>query len=160
MEVGENTITFKVVSEDGKYTNYYKLLVTRQPDPNYKKSDDATLSELSLDAGTLSPVFDPNVTDYVAYVPFETAKVTATAKGGAKSTITGAGEMALSDEGDNVMTITCTAEDGVSRKEYTVHVVRMPQYLGVLPTITVGEPEPEEPVNPCTCGAAEGEPHR
>lgn len=156
LEVGENTITFKVVSEDGKNTNYYKVLITRQPDPNYKKSDDATLSELTLDAGALSPVFDPNITDYVVYVPFETKTVTATAAGGSKSTVAGTEPLTLTGE-DDVITVTCTAEDGVSRKTYTVHVVRMPEYDGVLPSITAGEPEE---ANPCTCGAAEGEPHK
>lgn len=165
LSVGENTITFKVVSEDGKNTNYYKLLVTRQADPNYKKSDDATLSALTLDVGDLSPAFDPDITDYVAYVPFETEKVTASATASSsKSTgLTGTDALTLKDDADNVLTVTCSAEDGTTRKSYTVHIVRMPKYEGILPTVILGEPEPEvpeEPVNPCTCGAAEGEAHR
>lgn len=46
-------------------------------------------------------------------------------------------------QGDNVLTVTCTAEDGTTR-DYTVHVVRMPGFAGTLPQI--GEPEPEAPV--------------
>ncbi len=156
LAVGENTITFKVVSEDGSRTNYYKLIITRQADPNYKKSDDATLSALGLSVGDLTPAFDPAVTDYAAYVPFETKSLTvsATAASSKAAGVTGAGEVTLSEEEETVLTVTCTAEDGVSRQSYTVHVVRMPAYEGMLPTIILGD-EPLE----CTCGAAEGEAH-
>ena len=50
-------------------------------------------------------------------------------------------------EGETVYTVTCTAEDGVTTKSYTVHVIRMPAYEGMLPEIippvTETEPEPE-----------------
>ena len=156
LAVGENTITFKVVSEDGSRTNYYKLIITRQADPNYKKSDDATLSALGLSVGDLTPAFDPAVTDYAAYVPFETKSLTvsATAASSKAAGVTGAGEVTLSEEDETALTVTCTAEDGVSRQSYTVHVVRMPAYEGMLPTIILGDEPPE-----CTCGAAEGQAH-
>lgn len=156
LSVGENTITFKVVSEDGSRTNYYKLIITRQADPNYKKSDDASLSGLSLSVGDLTPAFDPAVTDYAAYVPFETKSLTvsATAASSKAAGVTGAGEVTLSEADETALTVTCTAEDGSSRKSYTIHVVRMPAYDGVLPTITVGEA-----ATACTCGAAEGQAH-
>lgn len=156
LAVGENTITFKVVSEDGKNTRYYKLIITRQPDPNYKKSDDASLSALGLSVGDLTPAFAPGVTDYAAYVPFETKSLTVSATAASEKAggITGTGEVTLSEEDETLLTVTCTAEDGVSRQSYTVHVVRMPAYEGVLPTITLGEAAPE-----CTCGAAEGKAH-
>ena len=156
LAVGENTITFKVVSEDGSRTNYYKLIITRQPDPNYKKSDDASLSALGLSVGDLTPAFAPGVTDYAAYVPFETKTLTVSATAASEKAggITGTGEVTLSEEDETLLTVTCTAEDGVSRRSYTVHVVRMPAYEGVLPTITLGEAAPE-----CTCGAAEGQAH-
>ncbi len=156
LAVGENTITFKVVSEDGSRTNYYKLIITRQPDPNYKKSDDASLSALGLSVGDLTPAFAPGVTDYAAYVPFETKSLTVSATAASEKAggITGTGEVTLSEEDETVLTVTCTAEDGVSRQSYTVHVVRMPAYEGMLPTIILGDETPE-----CTCGAAEGEAH-
>ena len=156
LAVGENTITFKVVSEDGSRTNYYKLIITRQPDPNYKKSDNASLSALGLSVGDLTPAFAPDVTDYAAYVPFETKALTVSATAASEKAggIAGAGEVTLSEEDETVLTVTCTAEDGVSRQSYTVHVVRMPAYEGVLPTIILGDEMPE-----CTCGAAEGQAH-
>ena len=48
-------------------------------------------------------------------------------------------------EGETIYTVTCTAEDGTTTKDYTVHVIRMPQYEGVLPEIIapITEPEPE-----------------
>ncbi len=156
LAVGENTITFKVVSEDGSRTNYYKLIITRQPDPNYKKSDDASLSALGLSVGDLTPAFAPDVTDYAAYVPFETKALTVSATAASEKAggIAGTGEVTLSEEDETLLTVTCTAEDGVSRQSYTVHVVRMPAYEGMLPTIILGDEPPE-----CTCGAAEGQAH-
>lgn len=54
--------------------------------------------------------------------------------------------MQLSQEGDNVMTVTCTAEDGTTSKTYTVHVYRMPKYEGIIPTMTIVDPNtPPEP---------------
>ena len=156
LAVGENTITFKVVSEDGSRTNYYKLIITRQPDPNYKKSDDASLSALGLSVGDLTPAFAPDVTDYAAYVPFETKALTVSATAASEKAggIAGTGEVTLSEEDETVLTVACTAEDGVTRQSYTVHVVRMPAYEGMLPTIILGDEPPE-----CTCGAAEGQAH-
>lgn len=54
--------------------------------------------------------------------------------------------MQLSQEGDNVMTVTCTAEDGTTSKTYTVHVYRMPKYEGIIPTMEIVDPNtPPEP---------------
>ena len=54
--------------------------------------------------------------------------------------------MQLSQEGDNVMTVTCTAEDGATTQTYTVHVYRMPKYEGIIPTMEIIDPNiPPEP---------------
>ena len=144
--VGSNTVTVTCTAAAGA-TKTYTITATREQDPNYKPSTDAMLKELTLDVGSLSPTFSGAVTDYVAYVPYETR--TATLSGVAKDEkalkVTEA-TMQLSQEGDNVMTVTCTAEDGTTTQTYTVHVYRMPKYEGIIPTMEIIDPNiPPEP---------------
>ena len=83
----------------------------------------------------------------MAYVPYETrsATLSGVAKDEKALKVTEA-TMQLSQEGDNVMTVTCTAEDGTTSKTYTVHVYRMPKYEGIIPTMTIVDPNtPPEP---------------
>lgn len=144
--VGSNTVTVTCTAATGAKKNY-TISVTRQQDPNYKPSTDAMLKELTLDVGTLSPTFSGAVTDYVAYVPYETksAKLTGVAKDEKALKVTEASAQ-LSQEGDTVMTVTCTAEDGTTSKTYTVHVYRMPKYDGIIPTMEIIDPNiPPEP---------------
>ena len=145
--VGENTVTVTCTAPSGAQ-KYYVITVTRQQDPNYKPSDVALLADLKLDAGPLSPAFSGAVTDYVAYVPFETksATLTGVAKDEKALQVT-EDTRQLVNEGETVMSVTCTAEDGVTKKTYTVHVYRMPKYEGIIPTMEIIDPnaEPEIP---------------
>ena len=145
--VGENTVTVTCTAPSGAQ-KYYVITVTRQQDPNYKPSDVALLADLKLDAGPLSPAFSGAVTDYVAYVPFETKSATLTgiAKDEKALQVT-EDTRQLVNEGETVMSVTCTAEDGVTKKTYTVHVYRMPKYEGIIPTMEIIDPnaEPEIP---------------
>ena len=144
--VGANTVTVTCTAATGAKKTY-TISVTRQQDPNYKPSTDAMLKELTLDVGSLSPKFSGAVTEYVAYVPYETAS--ATLSGVArdeKALNVTESTMRLTNEGDNVMTVTCTAEDGTTAKTYTVHVYRMPKYEGIIPTMEIIDPNtPPEP---------------
>lgn len=144
--VGANTVTVTCTAATGAKKTY-TISVTRQQDPNYKPSTDAMLKELTLDVGSLSPKFSGAVTEYVAYVPYETAS--ATLSGVArdeKALNVTESTMRLTKEGDNVMTVTCTAEDGTTAKTYTVHVYRMPKYEGIIPTMEIIDPDtPPEP---------------
>ena len=144
--VGANTVTVTCTAATGAKKTY-TISVTRQQDPNYKPSTDAMLKELTLDVGSLSPKFSGAVTEYVAYVPYETAS--ATLSGVArdeKALNVTESTMRLTKEGDNVMTVTCTAEDGTTAKTYTVHVYRMPKYEGIIPTMEIIDPNtPPEP---------------
>ena len=145
--VGENTVTVTCTAPSGAQ-KYYVITVTRQQDPNYKPSDVALLADLKLDAAPLSPTFSGAVTDYVAYVPFETKSATLTgiAKDEKALQVT-EDTRQLINEGETVMSVTCTAEDGVTKKTYTVHVYRMPKYEGIIPTMEIIDPnaEPEIP---------------
>ena len=144
--VGANTVTVTCTAATGAKKTYI-ISVTRQQDPNYKPSTDAMLKELTLDVGSLSPKFSGAVTEYVAYVPYETASATLSgvARDEKALKVTEA-TMRLIKEGDNVMTVTCTAEDGTTAKTYTVHVYRMPKYEGIIPTMEIIDPDtPPEP---------------
>lgn len=145
--VGENTVTVTCTAPSGAQ-KYYVITVTRQQDPNYKPSDVALLADLKLDAAPLSPAFSGAVTDYVAYVPFETKSATLTgiAKDEKALQVT-EDTRQLINEGETVMSVTCTAEDGVTKMTYTVHVYRMPKYEGIIPTMEIIDPdaEPEVP---------------
>lgn len=149
LAVGVNTVTLKVTAANGK-TKSYVIEATREQDPNYKPSTDALLSELTVEGVSLSPAFSSTVTDYIVYVPFETktVKLAAAANDSKAHGIGGTGEVAIEKEGDNALVVTCTAEDRVTKKEYTVHVLRMPQYTGTVPNISLSEPEPEPEPEP------------
>ena len=149
LAVGVNTVTLKVTAANGK-TKSYVIEATREQDPNYKPSTDASLSELTVEGVSLSPAFSSTVTDYIVYVPFETktVKLAAAANDSKAHGIGGTGEVAIEKEGDNALVVTCTAEDRVTKKEYTVHVLRMPQYTGTVPNISLSEPEPEPEPEP------------
>lgn len=141
LSVGVNTVVLTVTAANGA-TRRYTISVTRQPDPNVTLSSDASLSELIPSTGQLSPAFSPEITEYAVYVPYETGKISLSATARDSKALGVTQPDASLKEGDNLLTVTCTAEDGATR-DYTVHVVRMPAFAGTLPQI--GQPEPEEP---------------
>ena len=129
LAVGETEITVTVTSEDGTATTEYTVTVTR------RDGEDATLSALSLSAGTLDPVFASDMTAYTAMVDNEVDEVTVTAT----ATNDGNAEVAImpadADDqtaghqvdltvGDTEITVTVTGEDGTTTMAYTVTVTR------------------------------------
>ena len=141
LSVGVNTVVLTVTAANGA-SRRYTISVTRQPDPNVTLSSDASLSELTPSQGQLSPAFSPEITEYAVYVPYETSKISLSATARDSKALGVTQPDASLKEGDNLLTVTCTAEDGATR-DYTVHVVRMPAFAGTLPQI--GQPEPEDP---------------
>ncbi len=136
LSVGANTVSLTVTAENGNTRTYY-IYVTREQDPDYVPGTDATLSGLTVSTGALSPAFDPAKLDYVVYVPYETESISI--DGTANDAKAKGVVQAASDKlqpGDNLLKVVCTAEDGTTTKTYQIHVVRMPAYAGVLPTIT------------------------
>ncbi len=87
-------------------------------------SDNADLSDLSVDVGTLSPDFDAATTEYTVTVPSgtsETPTVTPTlADENASYAIDDATDIQSETEADRTTTITVTAEDEETEKVYTV----------------------------------------
>ena len=119
LSTGANTIDMMVTSEDGE-DREHQLVVRRDA-----RSDDATLSALSLSAGTLSPAFNAGTTSYAASVgnAVTSVTVTATANDADASVAYSPGRTVNLDVGANPITVTVTAEDGTTG-DYTVKVTR------------------------------------
>ncbi len=140
--VGENVVWVHVEAEDGT-KKVYRITFEREQDPNYVPSSDASLVDITLSTGTLSPEFLPETVEYLVTVAFEITQITAQGIPGH--------ELAQGCEavtidltvGVNTLTLVNRAEDG-SEARYIVHVIRMPLYTGHLPEVTPGtEPPPE-----------------
>ncbi|WP_233531936.1 carbohydrate binding domain-containing protein [Paenibacillus alkalitolerans] len=110
-------------------------------------SNNAKLSGLELSAGTLSPNFSASITGYNATVSVESITVTpVTAESHATVTVNGA---AVSSgqasqpvqlvEGENIITVLVTAQDGTT-KTYTLHVTR-----DINPPVTTAALMPAQP---------------
>lgn len=83
------------------------------------KSGNNALSALTVSAGTLTPAFDPAVTEYTLSLPQGTEKLTLTATpSDSNATVQGDGELTLR-EGENTLPLVVTAENG-DTKTYTV----------------------------------------
>ena len=83
------------------------------------KSGNNALSALTVSAGTLTPAFDPAVTEYTLSLSQGTEKLTLTATpSDSNATVQGDGELTL-QEGENTLPLVVTAENG-DTKTYTV----------------------------------------
>ncbi len=138
LEYGENTVTVTVIAENGD-TKIYTLTVTREVDPDYIESTDSTLKELVPSSGVLSPSFSPRVTDYILYVENSIAEISFVCIANSdKASEVSLQEIHSFDTDTMTITLFCVAEEG-NRTEYTVTVVRLPEYNGEIPSFVFGE---------------------
>jgi hypothetical protein len=88
---------------------------------------DAALKSLALSAGSLRPAFNSETTEYAATVNNAVGEITVTAEpNGEKASVRFDGEMPQPlAEGENTIRVTVTAEDGKTRKTYTVTARRL-----------------------------------
>lgn len=117
------------------------LTITIAASDESDASEDATLSALTLSAGTLSPTFAGATTSYTATVANSVSQITVTPTvndtGKATFTFLNASDQALSDastttaghqvslsEGENIFKVKVTAEDTRVTETYTVTVTR------------------------------------
>jgi len=102
-------------------------------------SNDATLTNITVSSGELSPTFDPNITEYTVTVAYNVTSVNISYdKNHEGATVS---EQIVG----NTKIITVTAEDGVTERIYTVSVFRAaPSNDATLKNITVsvGELQP------------------
>ena len=91
-------------------------------------STDATLQLLEANQGTLVPSFDPDIFIYTIDVAYEIETITITGTANhANAVVTGNVEDKPLDVGENVVTITVTAEDNTHTNDYVITVNRARQ---------------------------------
>ncbi len=88
------------------------------------KSDDATLTSLTVSQGTLTPEFKSDVYEYEVTIADTINVITISAKEAEGATKTGTGTKRNLEIGENTFVIEVTAEDGKTQKSYTVVVNR------------------------------------
>ena len=116
LNVGNNAINVVVTSQSGA-TKTYTVTV-------HRKSNDATLSSLSVTGYTLTPTFTSSTTNYALTVPSSVSNITVNAtKNHSAASVSGTGTKTLA-AGLNAIKIKVTAEDG-NTKEYVINVKRM-----------------------------------
>jgi uncharacterized repeat protein (TIGR02543 family) len=127
LAVGANVIRTVVTAQDGVATSTYTVTVTRAG------SADATLSALSLSTGSLNTSFDSATETYTATVGNAVSSITITPSVtqanattvqylGATGTTLFTGPLAV---GPNVIRTVVTAQDGTTKRTYTVTVTRI-----------------------------------
>lgn len=89
--------------------------------PGVSLSSNNALSSLTVSAGTLTPAFDPTITEYTLSLPSQSDRLTITANpSDSRATVQGDGDISLQD-GETSLSVVVTAEDG-SAKAYTITV--------------------------------------
>lgn len=118
------------------------------PDDNGSNNTPVELNSISIDKGTLSPVFNALTTTYSISVPFTASTITVTPATSATNSIKINGSAISSGNsskiidlqvGTNTINIIVTGQDGTTNKTYTVNVERADDDLPPVtttPTIT------------------------
>ena len=129
-EPATTSIAVVVWSADRTKLNGYTIAVSRAAPP----SDDASLSTLAVDGATLSPAFAPDVTSYGTTVATGATEVTVSAMANhssatvvinpADADANTAGHQVTLDSGDTEITVTVTAADGLTTRDYALTVRR------------------------------------
>jgi len=127
LNTGANNITTVVTAQDGTTMDTYTITV-------YRGATNDWLQNLKISSGTLSPAFAYLTNNYTASVANTTASITVTpvladvnatvtVNGTAVASKAASGPIALS-VGDNTITATVTAQNGISTNTYTIIVTR------------------------------------
>ncbi len=116
VSLGSGTSTIVVTSYDESTTTTYTINYTV-----LTQSIDATLSNIELSAGTLSPDFSAETTTYYVAIPSETTTIVVTPTvNDETATYTGGGSIDVS-AGEASDVIEVTAEDGTTKIQYTIN---------------------------------------
>ncbi|MDR6878821.1 cadherin-like beta sandwich domain-containing protein [Bacillus sp. 3255] len=125
---GDTVISITVTAGDGTTVRDYTITVTRP------FAADPSLSSLSLQAGTLSPAFRPDMTDYSAEVDLQTSAIKVNAAPlDTDAVVRVNGEVVAGGHdspaiplvvGMNEITVEVTARDGMTTRTYHLHITR------------------------------------
>ena len=150
---GETTkVTIKVTAENGK-SKTYTISVKRDKDPSYMPSGNNNLSGIRVGGFLLSPVFTPERTQYVIWLPYETDRVTVMGlTQDSTATVRTEGGENLAAGADNEIKVICTAENG-EEKVYTVIAKRAAAHNDqpsrpTRPTEPTDPTQPDQPTRP------------
>lgn len=114
-----SSFTLVIGSQTGSGNYFIDNIVIEFNDPN-TYSNDATLRDLKLSEGTLTPDFSPTVTDYTASVSGKGNITLDALANDTKAIVSGDGLKQLK-EGENIFHVNVFAEDG-TQQTYTVTV--------------------------------------
>jgi len=142
-EGGQTVISTVVTAQDGTTMQTYTLTVTRAPSGN------ATLSNLQLNNGTLTPAFATGTVNYSASVANSVSTITITptitdanatikVNGTTVASGTASGAIALAEGAQTVINTVVTAQDGTTTKTYKVTVTRAPSSNATLSKLGPG----------------------
>lgn len=96
-----------------------------------KKSTDSTLSSLSIAEGAITPEFNKDVKEYAIIVPNEVTKLNITATPTDSKATVSVTEYEELKEGENIITISVTAEDGTTKTDYVIKATRQRKELAL-----------------------------
>lgn len=125
LKVGSTTVKVRdIITDDFTVSSASRTLSITAP----QKSSDNTLKSIKISAGTLSPAFSKNVTEYKVTVPYSVdyfdIQPTTNHKGASYKFSDGPGPRIK--VGTTVRVVTVTAENGAVKK-YNIAVTRLPQ---------------------------------
>ncbi|GHT19082.1 hypothetical protein AGMMS4957_02580 [Bacteroidia bacterium] len=118
-----NTTNYELVFTPTDIVNYNTTTKTDMKVTVVVPSSDAILSSLAVTGYSILPVFDANTTVYTLTVPNGVNSVTIEATATDSKSVTGTGSKFIA-VGENPFTITVTAEDGATTKEYLLIITR------------------------------------
>ena len=150
LTAGETTkVTIKVTAENGSSATY-TISVKREEDPNIEKSSNNDLSGIRVGGFLLSPEFNPERTEYIIWLPYETDNITVmgmTADGAATARTEGGRNLIAG--ADNEIKVICTAENG-EEKVYTIIAKRAPAHEDLPSQPDVQQPTTQPTTMPVT----------
>lgn len=119
LQVGLNNITIKVTAPDNKTTKTYTIHATKTDNPELAN---ANLENLAIENVMLDPEFNADIVQYSAIIgsTHDTLNILAVPQiEGATVNIQGADNIQF---GDNVITISVIAKDGITTKDYVINL--------------------------------------
>ena len=144
LDVGNNPLLVVVTAEDGSTQETYTINVNRAA-----PSSVATLTQLAVSEGVLTPSFSSNVTNYDVSVSNDITSIkltptvtesnaTVTVDGNPVASGTSSAALVL-EVGNNPVEVVVTAQDGTTQEIYTVNVVRASAIDAALSNLTSSE---------------------